>query len=171
MKSKILMALGAIFVIIQFFKPERNQSNIQINHISKKYDVPENVTAILKVACYDCHSNYTEYPWYANLQPMAWWLNDHVTEGKREINFSTFLERKIAVQNLKFEEIAEQVEKGEMPLPSYTYLGLHPEAKLSSEQKQILINWAKAQMDTLKAQYPADSLVLRRPSGPPPPAK
>ncbi len=171
MIKKILIGLAAVFVIIQFFHPKKNDSNDMTNDISKKYNVPADVQAILKVACLDCHSNKTEYPWYSNIQPVAWWMNDHVNEGKRELNFSTFLSRKIAIQNKKFGEIAEQVEEGEMPLPSYTYLGMHPEAKLSAEQKTALIHWAKAQMDTLKANYPADSLVLKRPSGPPPPAK
>lgn len=162
MKKKIIMALAAVLVVIQFIKPAKNQSNDQTNDISKKYDVPADVAHILKVACNDCHSNYTEYPWYSNIQPIAWWLDHHVTDGKKHLNFSTFLERKIAVQNHKLEEVVEQVEKGEMPLASYTYLGLHPEAKLTNEQKQTLINWAKAQMDTLKAHYPADSLILKR---------
>jgi hypothetical protein len=59
----------------------------------------------------------------------------------------------------------EQVEEKKMPIPSYTYLGLHPEAKLSDTQRQTLVNWAKAQMDTLRARYPADSLVMRRREG------
>jgi hypothetical protein len=89
-----------------------------------------------------------------------------VDEGKRELNFSNFVTRPVAVQNHKFEEIAEQVEKKEMPLPSYTYLGLHKEANLTDDQRKTLVNWAHAQMDSLKAQYPADSLVLKR-KGPP----
>ena len=168
MKKKILLGLLAIFVIIQFIRPEKNQSDDELNAVSKKYEVPENVEAILKVACYDCHSNNTRYPWYANVQPSAWWLADHVNEGKRELNFSNFITRPIAVQNKKFDEIAEQVEKKEMPLAEYTYLGMHQDAKLTDAQRQTLINWAKAQMDSLKAQYPADSLVLKR-KGPPPP--
>ncbi len=168
MIKKILIGLAAVFVIIQFFHPAKNDSNDMTNDISKKYNIPADVQAILKVACNDCHSNNTQYPWYSNIQPVAWWMNDHINEGKRELNFSTFLSRKVAIQNHKFEEIAEQVEQGEMPLPSYTYLGMHPEAKLSVEQKATLVNWVKAQMDTLKANYPADSLVLKRPSGPPP---
>ena len=168
MVKKILLALLAVFVIIQFIHPEKNQSDDQLNAVSKKYEVPENVEAILKVACYDCHSNNTRYPWYANVQPSAWWLADHVNEGKRELNFSNFITRPIAVQNKKFDEIAEQVEKKEMPLAEYTYLGMHQDAKLTDAQRQTLINWAKAQMDSLKAQYPADSLVLKR-KGPPPP--
>lgn len=171
MIKKILLGLATVFVIIQFFHPKKNDSNDITYDISKKYNVPADVQAILKVACNDCHSNKTEYPWYANIQPVAWWMNDHVDEGKRELNFSTFLSRKLAIQNHKLEEIAEQVEKGEMPLASYTYLGMNPEAKLTNDQKMTLINWAKAQMDTLKANYPADSLILKRPSGPPPPAK
>ena len=171
MIKKILLGLATVFVIIQFFHPKKNDSNDITYDISKKYNVPADVQAILKVACNDCHSNKTEYPWYANIQPVAWWMNDHVDEGKRELNFSTFLSRKLAIQNHKLEEIAEQVEKGEMPLASYTYLGMNPEAKLTNDQKMTLINWVKAQMDTLKANYPADSLILKRPSGPPPPAK
>ena len=165
MIKKILLGLATVFVIIQFFHPKKNDSNDITYDISKKYNVPADVQAILKVACNDCHSNKTEYPWYANIQPVAWWMNDHVDEGKRELNFSTFLSRKLAIQNHKLEEIAEQVEKGEMPLASYTYLGMNPEAKLTNDQKMTLINWAKAQMDTLKANYPADSLILKRPQG------
>jgi hypothetical protein len=152
-------------VIIQFFQPAKNESNDESQAIATKYNVPTDVAAILKVACYDCHSNKTEYPWYSKIQPVAWWLDHHVDEGKREINFSAFTARKIAVQNKKFNEIAEQLEKKEMPLPSYTYMGLHADANLSDAQRQTIITWARAQMDTIKAHYPADSLVLKRPPG------
>jgi hypothetical protein len=164
MKRNILLGLGAILVIIQFFQPAKNESNDESQSISTKYNVPTDVAAILKVACYDCHSNKTEYPWYAKIQPVAWWLDHHVDEGKGEVNFSAFTARRIAVQNKKFNEIAEQLEKKEMPLPSYTYMGLHADANLSDAQRQTIITWARAQMDTIKAHYPADSLVWKRPS-------
>ncbi len=168
MRNKILLALLGILVVIQFFRPAKNISNDQRYDISTKYTVPEEVAGILKGACNDCHSNLTTYPWYANIQPVAWWLADHVEEGKQHLNFSTFTSRKVAIQNHKLEEIAEMVESQEMPLPSYTTLGLHSTANLSDAQRQTLINWAKAQMDTLKVHYPADSLILKRPSAPPP---
>jgi hypothetical protein len=168
MKKNIILGVLAVLVIIQFFHPTRNESNDETTAMSKAYNMPDNVTSILKAACYDCHSNKTAYPWYANVQPVAWWLDHHVTEGKQEINFSAFTQRKIAVQNHKFEEIAEQVEKKEMPDPEYTLFGLHKEADLTDEQRLTIVTWAKAQMDTLKAHYPADSLVLRRPQGPAP---
>ena len=135
-------------------------SNDQTYAISTKYDVPEHVDQIFKVSCYDCHSNKTEYPWYANVQPVAWWLSNHITDGKRHLNFSEFTKRPIAIQNHKLEETIEMVEKKEMPLESYTYLGLHSEANLTNDQREGIIDWAKDQMMYLKANYPADSLVM-----------
>lgn len=156
----LLLGLLAILALAQFYRPERNLSNDQSHHISAKYPVPAEVNAILEVACNDCHSNLTRYPWYANVQPVASWLAHHVDEGKRELNFSTFTQRKVAVQNHKLEEIIEMVKEGEMPLGSYTWT--HRDALLSDAQKQLLVQWAEACMDTLKANYPADSLVLKR---------
>jgi Haem-binding domain len=162
MFKKVLLGLGLLFVAAQFYRPARNVSGDNTYDIRTKYEVPADVDHLLSVACNDCHSNTTRYPWYANVQPVAYWLAHHVKEGTQHLNFSTFAKRKVAVQNHKFEEIIEYVESGEMPLASYTYLGLHKEAKLTGEQRQTIVRWAKAQMDTLKARYPADSLVLKR---------
>ncbi len=162
MTKKILLGLLGVLVIIQFFRPEKNLSNDQTHHISTKYEVPAEVATILEAACNDCHSNKTEYPWYAEVQPSAWWLASHVNGGKKHLNFSDFTSRKIAIQNHKFEEIVEMVENKEMPMASYTYFGLHSEANLTDAQRQALVSWAKMQMDALKTQYPADSLILKR---------
>jgi Haem-binding domain len=168
MKKKIFYGLGAIFLLAQLFRPEKNLSDDQTFAIATKYPMPDSVAAIMKVACNDCHTNKTKYPWYSEIQPVAWWLSDHVKDGKRHFNMSNFTTMKVAIQNHKLEEMAEEVEKGEMPLPSYTYMGLHSEAKLTTEQRKTLVNWAHAQMDSLKAHYPADSLVMpKRPQGPP----
>ncbi len=162
MIKKILLALLVLLIIIQFFRPDKNESNDQAYAVSTKYKVPQEVDQILQVACNDCHSNKTEYPWYSNFQPAAWWLDEHVQDGKKHLNFSNFTQLPIAVQNHKFEEVVETVEEKEMPLESYTYLGLHTEANLSQKQREVLIDWAKSQMAYLKANYPADSLVLKR---------
>ncbi|MEY3874712.1 MAG: hypothetical protein RL363_1433, partial [Bacteroidota bacterium] len=111
-------------------------------------------------ACADCHSNKTAYPWYASIQPAAFWLADHVKEGKREFNFNEFAGYRIAKQNHKLEEVIEQIKEGEMPLYSYTLI--HRDAKLTDAEKATLINWCQNIMDTLKATYPADSLILKR---------
>lgn len=162
LKSKILIGIVALLIIIQFFRPEKNISADETKSITTKYEIPASVNSIMQKACYDCHSNKTTYPLYAEIQPIAWWMNDHVTEGKSELNFSTFVTRPIAVQNHKFEEIVETVDESEMPLPSYTWLGMHPDAKLTAEEKEAITSWAKSQMDLLKQQYPPDSLVMKR---------
>ena len=162
MFKKLLLALLALFLIIQLFRPEKNNSNDLTNAVTKKYDVPEEVAVILKNACNDCHTNNTVYPWYANVQPVAWWLDEHVIDGKRHLNLSDFTKLPIAVQNHKFEEIVEVIDENEMPLESYTYLGLHQEANLTSKEKDALKAWAVKQMDYLKSSYPADSLIMKR---------
>ena len=162
MIKKFLLALAILFVLIQFVRPEKNISGDNTNDISTRYNVPPEISTVLKSACYNCHSNTTEYPWYANVQPVAWWLADHVKEGKRELNFSNFTSGRIGRQNRKFKEIAEQVKEKKMPLPSYTYFGLHPEANLTDEQRATLTLWAQSQMAMIAAQYPADSLLLKK---------
>lgn len=157
----ILIVLVVLIAGAQVIRPAKNVSNDQSHAIATKYTVPEEIQGILKVACYDCHSNYTVYPWYAEIQPVGWWLANHVNDGKRHLNLSDFTSRPIAVQNHKLEEIIETVKEGEMPLGSYTWI--HTEARLSQEQKESLTAWAQSAMDQLKSTYPADSLVLRRP--------
>lgn len=171
MIRKILLGLLAALILIQFIRPDKNDSDDQTHAISTKYTVPVHVNDILRTSCNDCHSNKTVYPWYARIQPVAWWLDHHITDGKRHFNLSDFTQLPIAVQNHKFEEMVEMVEKHEMPLPSYHYLGLHSEAVLSDEQRQMLMEWARLQMNVLKDTYPPDSLVMKRRGSPPPSAK
>jgi len=169
MKKKLVIALLVLLVAIQFFRPEKNLSDDNTYGIAQRYPVPENVATILKVACNDCHSNKTVYPWYAEIQPLGWWLAGHVNDGKRHLNFSEYTNKPLPRQFHKFEETIEMVNEGEMPLASYTWMGLHAGAKLTDEQKKILMDWAQAQIDTLKAHYPMDSLKMKRREGPPPP--
>jgi Haem-binding domain len=166
MKKKIFLAVLSLLIIIQFIRPAKNISDDRTWDISTKYYVPVQVSSILQAACKDCHSNKTDYPWYAEVQPMGWWLNKHVTDGKKDLNFSSFTKLPIAVQNHKLEEVIEMVKEEEMPLPSYTYLGLHAEANLSNEQRELIVRWAEHQMDSLKTHYPPDSLVMKRRSAP-----
>jgi hypothetical protein len=162
MKKKILSGLGIAFILIQFVRPIKNESDDQTHHIATKYPMTSEVEHLLKVSCNDCHSNKTVYPWYNNIQPVAWMLANHVNDGKRHLNLSTFTTLPIAVQNHKLEEIAETVEEKEMPDEAYTLFGLHKEANLTDAQRASIVNWARAQMDTIKAHYPADSLVMKK---------
>lgn len=162
MIKKIALGIGVVLILIQFIRPEKNISDDNTYDITTQYAVPADVKQVLQVACRDCHSNKTAYPWYNDIQPVAFFLAHHVVDGKKHLNFSTFTKLPIAVQNHKLEEVIETVEEKEMPLESYTALGLHKEANLTDAQRQLIIDWARTQMATLKATYPADSLVMKR---------
>ena len=151
MKKKILLGLIAILIIIQFIRPERNTSiERSANFIGNKYAVPENVTSILDKACMDCHSNNTTYPWYTNIQPVGFWLQNHVNEGKGEINFDEFLSYSPKKAHHKLEECKEMINEGEMPLNSYTWI--HRDAKLTAEEKKILTDWASGLMTQIASE-------------------
>lgn len=156
--KKIMLALLVIFLLMQAFRPTKNLSANTENDISVSYPVPTEVKTILAKACNDCHSNKTEYPWYANIQPAAFWLNDHVVDGKRHLNFNEFNKYRIAKQYKKLEECIDEVKEGEMPLESYTLI--HKNAILTEAEKITLTNWCLSVRDSIKAKYPADSLVL-----------
>jgi hypothetical protein len=156
-----LIIIIVIFIIIQFIRPEKNSGEeIAGNEITAKFDVPENVQQILKVSCYDCHSNTTKYPWYWHMEPGALILSNHFNDGKKEVNFSIFSTYPAAKQYRKFKEIGEQVKKGDMPLSSYTLV--HRDAVLTEEQKQLLEDWAASSMKEMEAKYPADSLKRKK---------
>ena len=154
----LLFVLLIVFVLIQFIRPAKNKGEeIASNQITAIHQVPENVQQILKVSCNDCHSNTTYYPWYSKIQPVAWFLEDHIVEGKRELNFSTFATYPVYRRYKKFKEIGQQVKDGDMPLFSYTMP--HRDAVLNADQKLILENWAANSMKEMERQYPVDSLV------------
>lgn len=161
MLKKILLFLLVALVVIQFIHPKRNKtSGEQVNSIGKVYAIPADVESILKKACTDCHSNNTSYPWYSRLQPVHWWLNNHVREGKEHLNFDEYTNRSLRYQYHKMEETIEQVKEGEMPLNSYTWT--HKDARLTQEEKDKLIDWAENVIKTMEAQYPIDSLKRKK---------
>ena len=159
--KRIFLVLLLGFIIIQFFRPAKNKSEgISNNDITKVYTVPQDVQSILKTSCYDCHSNNTVYPWYSYIQPVTWWLDDHIKDGKKDLNFSEFASYRIRRQYKKLEEINDLVKKEEMPLVSY--LWIHKDVKLNDQQKLILATWVTAVRDTIKATYPPDSLIRKQ---------
>jgi uncharacterized membrane protein len=142
-RRRIIIIILILFVVIQFIRPARNISAATSpGDIAQLYPVPDDVRRILEKACNDCHSNHTNYPWYSNIQPVGWWLQHHVNDGKEELNFSEFSTYTPKRQYHKLRETAEQVEKKEMPLDSYMWI--HPEARLTDEERKVLTDWAKS---------------------------
>lgn len=149
--KKIGIALLLVFVVAQFFGPKKNNgSTSSLNDFIAETKPSNEVQIILKQNCFDCHSNSTKYPWYNNITPVNYWLNDHVKEGKSELNFSNWSEYSLKRKEHKFEEIWEEVEKKHMPLNSYTWM--HSEANLSKEQISAVVLWAKQMQAFYKVQ-------------------
>lgn len=160
--KKILIILLLLFVAVQFIprsvanlKPGISEQDIRHAHA-----VDAEVMRILERSCYDCHSNHTNYPWYSNVQPLSWWIGEHIDEGKEELNFSEFKSYSLRRQYHKLEEIEEQTEDGDMPLKSYTLI--HRGTELSEQEKQKIGSWVKILRDSFESHYPIDSLRRRK---------
>jgi hypothetical protein len=106
-------------------------------------DIPTSpaVKAVLRRACYDCHSNETQWPWYSRIAPISWLLAWDVREGRAELNFSTWNQYSTQQQVKKLRESWKEVSEGEMP-PWY-YLPVHRDARLSAEARTLLEQWAR----------------------------
>ncbi len=143
---KVIKKIGLLFLILlliaQFFRPEKNEGNLSsIEPFLLETNPPENVKTILQETCYDCHSNVTRYPWYSHITPVNYWMADHIKHGKKHFNLSNWEGNSVKRKDHKFEELIEMVEEKEMPLKSYTWT--HTHAKLSNEQIQSVVDWAK----------------------------
>jgi hypothetical protein len=140
--KKVLFVLFIVFVVAQFFGPEKNQGDLAtLEPFLNETNPPEDVHLILKTACFDCHSDYTRYPWYNAITPVNYWLADHVDHGKGELNFSNWAEYSLKRKDRKLEEVMDLIKKKEMPLESYTWT--HKDAILSDEQIENVMAWTK----------------------------
>jgi Haem-binding domain len=163
-KVFFLFLLGAFLIMQLIARPKKNINKgpeATANHISKIIPVPENIAGILKRACNDCHSNNTNYPWYANIMPVGWILDNHVKDGKKELNFDEFATYKSKRQSKKLDEVADEVKEGKMPIGNYTKL--HKEARLTEEEKNALINWAMAAKNTIVVPVEDSAATLKKP--------
>lgn len=160
--KKTFLLIGILWLLLQFYPRSYSNQKLSASNFSieKYHHVSDSVMSILVTSCYDCHSNQSTYPWYAAIQPVNWWLNKHIEEGKEELNFSLFGQYAIRRQYHKLKEIKEQVQEDEMPLTSYTLI--HRKAQLSNQQKLCIENWAMALRDSFERVYPADSLKRKR---------
>jgi hypothetical protein len=137
-----------VLVAIQFIQPARNRSGQDMpTDISRTVEVSPEIDALLKMACYDCHSNNTRYPWYTYVQPVGWILSKHIRNGKKELNFSEFGAYSLRRQQSKLKSIVDQINDNAMPLPSYKWL--HKTARLSIKNKALIIDWATKTKDSI----------------------
>jgi hypothetical protein len=143
MIKKILLGLAAAFVALQFVRPTANLSpGPGPNDIAAKVTVPADVQRVLAKACYDCHSDHTRYPWYAEVQPVGWWLASHIHDGKKHLNLSEFGAYNAKTAARKLRQIARNVDNHEMPLNSYTWI--HRDAILTAAEIKLIDDWIDA---------------------------
>ena len=151
MKTKILFGLAVVFVAIQAVRPAKNLSAPAVftgkDDVTALFPPSPEVRKILQASCYDCHSNRTEYPWYAEVEPVGWWLASHIKDGKKQLNFSEFGAYSAKRQGKKFEALCDEVRDHSMPLSSYTLI--HRGAKLSEAQVNALCQWAEDAQDKI----------------------
>lgn len=145
----VMLFLAIAFVIIQFFRIERsNPPIIPAETLEAAINVPADVSQILARSCNDCHSHKTIYPWYSQVQPAAWLLQDHIYHGRQDLNFSKFNTYDRKKQARKLDEICEQIENASMPKASY--LWIHGDAVLSDSDGKLLCDWANAEKSRIQ---------------------
>lgn len=148
-----LIIVGVAFIAGQFIRPDfSNPPVVQSETLNASTEVPPDVQAVLARSCSDCHSNETRYPWYSKVTPFNWFLAGHIEDGRKEMNLSVWNTYTPRRKMKKLEEICEQVEQAEMPLPSY--LWIHRDAVLAEGDAALLCTWAKAESARIEASSP-----------------
>ena len=148
MKKKFLyIGLPILLIAIQFIPVNRAiPENIDASQdFIAMLTPPTEIATQIKNSCYECHSHTTEYPWYAEVAPISWWIQGHVNGGKQKMNFAEWGTYSAKKKDHKLEECIESVETKWMPLNSYTWL--HPEAKMNTEQRANLVAYFKGLSD------------------------
>lgn len=146
-KGKLLRTIGLVLllalIVIQFIPVDRSVPEADPGQdFTMSYEMPQEFVSLVREACYDCHSYEAEYPWYAKVAPLNFWIQGHIDEGREHLNFSIWTTYDIDRKLHKLEEMVEEVEEGHMPLKSFTWT--HPEARLTDEQRAKLVRWFEA---------------------------
>lgn len=145
LKNKISVVLISLFMVSQFLSPKKNQSGLYaVNQFFLDTNTPKEVQILLKEACFDCHSDQTDYPWYNSITPINYWLNSHIKGGKKHFDVSKWFSYSDNRKVHKLEELVEEVKERKMPLKSYTWT--HKSAVLDQNQINSLVNWANREI-------------------------
>ncbi len=134
---RIALAMLAMFLLLQLKQPDRSNPPVE-----SAINAPAEIAAILERSCYACHSYETDWPWYAYVAPVSWWVVEHVNHGRGDLNFSDWPVLDFEALEHTFRDIDRQIATDEMPLKSY--LIMHRDARLSDEDKAALRRWAQS---------------------------
>jgi len=142
MKRKILIGLLVIFILIQFIPTDRSVPDFdkKQDFIAQSSDewIGEE-TRLIEIACYDCHSYETQHPWYSKIMPVSKWLQGHIENGRKKVNFSTWADLSTEDQKFALKECAEVLEETRMPL--LPYMMMHKEAWITEEERASMVSY------------------------------
>ncbi len=131
--SRIVIAL-AVLLAIQLVPVNRDNPEDR-----RGPGAPPQVEAILRRACYDCHSNETVWPWYSRVAPVSWMVAYDVHEAREHLNFSDFQDLSEGTQVKVWAAVMKEIDEGEMPL--WYYRPFHPETRLTDADIAVLRAW------------------------------
>lgn len=138
----ILLLLLATLILIQFFPTMKNETDtLSDADLIRSQKMPSQVATLIQNACYDCHSSNTQYPWYNKIQPVSWYLEKHIQNAQQQFNFNNFEKYPINKQEKILRNMKTVIENKSMPPASYRFL--HPESRLSKDERQLIVNWIK----------------------------
>lgn len=152
LKTVLIWLLGGVIVIgaaLQLSSPALTNPPVIAGHdVFASHPPPPEVATLLRSACYDCHSDETQWPWYSHVAPVSWWLNDHVKDARKKLNFSEWPTDDPPRAAKKWNRVSEEISSGDMPLPSYARM--HPAARLTAAQRDRLAQWADQESSRLQ---------------------
>lgn len=141
--------LVLVLVGLQLVHTSHNESaRTSPEDLFAKYPAPATVQNAIRESCYDCHSDNTRYWWYDNIQPVAWWVGRHISEGKDHLNFSEFGRYEPKQAARKLEQSYEEIDSSDMPLLSYRLI--HPKSRLTADVKKQILVWLDATQDQIE---------------------
>lgn len=138
------------FALLQLTNAARTSPTVVPGHdLLSTNAPPEEISSMLRGACYDCHSYETHWPWYAHVAPVSLWIDSHVRDARERLNFSEWPHDNSQKAARKWNNVADTVRDASMPLPSY--LKMHKAARLTDDQRKRLADWAELQAQRLNA--------------------
>ncbi len=138
--KRFLLILAVLFIGIQFYRPHKSEYKPEtLDDFLLAEKAPNDVKALIRNSCYDCHSNQTNYLWYDHIAPASWYVDNHIKEAKEELNFSEWATMDYRSKRSTLSLIATEITENKMPLESYTMM--HGDAKLSQEDKDKILKW------------------------------
>jgi hypothetical protein len=147
----VVIVLAGLIAVMQLIRPARTNPPVDESRtLSARMQLTPEAAAILNRSCNDCHSNQTRWPWYSNVAPISWFVINHVNDGRRQMNFSDWAQYDRSEQASYLKKICSEVKSGGMPI--HSYLWLHGDAKLSSEDVNTLCNWASSESQRFSSE-------------------